>query len=126
MNYKDVNDWEYINDLLIELEDTIHGEISDRITLARSKFDILKNKHESENLKDHILNTEFIHNIKLKIIVKDFDDDLPPNFDLIVFENWLYSKAIECGVGQWKKYYPLGNDYDYDLVVWFEVFCLKK
>ena len=38
---KDTNknsDIEYIDDLLSELEDIIHGEISDRITIARDKF----------------------------------------------------------------------------------------
>jgi len=34
-------DLEYIDELLSELEDTIHGEISDRITVARIKL----NKH---------------------------------------------------------------------------------
>ena len=30
---------EYIDELLAELEDIIHGEISDRITIARSKLE---------------------------------------------------------------------------------------
>ncbi len=37
-----VTDFEYIDELLAELEDTIHGEISDRITIARKKLQTLK------------------------------------------------------------------------------------
>lgn len=45
MKNKDI---EYIDELLAELEDTIHGEISDRITIARSKLHNLKLKNYDE------------------------------------------------------------------------------
>ncbi len=34
-------DFKYIDELLAELEDVIHGEISDRITIARGKIQAL-------------------------------------------------------------------------------------
>jgi len=38
---KNNTDFEYIDELLSELEDTIHGDVSDRITIARSKLQAL-------------------------------------------------------------------------------------
>jgi len=43
---------EYIDDVLIELEDTIHGEISDRITKARIKLEKLDIVDKFKIIKD--------------------------------------------------------------------------
>ena len=84
---------QYIDELLAELEDTAHGEISDRITIARKKLQELEKKENKTHL---IIHARFTHEL-LTIAKKHENIDLnniPEFMDIL--------KAIEV----LEKLYP--------------------